>query len=241
MVNPGLLDKLEEKVVFRMSRYFFVGLCFISALVFLTGVFYFGWSLTPSTRGEDVKPLSITAADVKQHIATTKSVQPSTSGAEAIPGADLEEAKFNSNVDTLRILLPSTIYSWEGKSGFSGSEFVTDVGIGQRLNDFTRSFSDTHESNVALAQLCSVLREFPEDGRLKPLESFIALYTEKMPLHKEMVDKAESEYQENMMQKTSGKYESLVVIASAISTMAFLAIFLVLLSVQRNIKSLASK
>jgi hypothetical protein len=242
MEHPGMLEKLEEKIVFRVSRYFFLTLAIISMLVLLIGVFYLGWTLTSSTRGQDPKPVLISASDVRQHIATTKGVQPASTLPLADSTGGLEESRFNNYVDTLRQLLPSTTYSWEAKSDFSGGQFATtDVGITQRMTDFTKNFTDTHETNVALAQLCSVLREFPQENRLKPLESFIEMYTEQSAAHKEKLDKVESEYQENLMQKASGKYESLVVIASAVSTMAFLAIFLVLLSVQRNIKMLASK
>ncbi len=242
MEHPGMLEKLEEKFVFRMSRFFFLALAFISALVFLIGVIYLGWTFTPSTRGQDPKPVLVSASDVRQHVATTKGIQPASTTTPTDTSAGMEEARFNSYVDTLRQLLPSTTYSWEAKSDFSGGQFVTtDVGITQRMTDFTKNFTDTHETNVALAQLCSVLREFPQEERLKPLESFIEMYTEQSAAHKEKLDKVESEYQENLMQKATGKYESLVVIASAVSTMAFLAIFLVLLSVQRNIKMLASK
>ncbi|HEY6951707.1 MAG TPA: hypothetical protein VI758_04830 [Bacteroidota bacterium] len=241
MERSGLLETLEEKVVFRVSRFFFLTLAIISMLALLIGVFYLGWSLTPSTRGQDPKPLVITAADVKQHIETTKGVQPATGTMSADTAALMEGERFNSYIDTLRQLLPSPVYSWDASETLSGGQYVSDPGIAQRLDEFSRNFADYRESNIALSQLCSVLREFPPEGRLKPLESFIALYTEQLPLHKEKVDKVESDFQENQLQKASGKYESLVVIASAISTMAFLAIFLVLLSVQRNIKMLAAK
>jgi hypothetical protein len=242
MEKPGLLERLEEKIVFRMSRYFFLTLACISSLVFLIGVFYLGWTLTPSTRGQDPKPVLISASDVRQHVATTKSIQPASITTPTDTSAGMEESRFNSYADTLRQLLPFPTYSWDAKSDFSGGQYVTtDVGITQRMTDFTKNFTDTHETNLALAQLCSVLREFPQEERLKPLEAFIEMYAEQSAAHKEKMDKVEAEYQENLISKASGKYESLVVIASAISTMAFLAIFLVLLSVQRNIKMLASK
>jgi hypothetical protein len=241
MEKAGLLEKLEEKVVFRVSRYFFLTLAIISMLVLLIGVFYMGWSLTPSTRGQDPKPVLLTASDVKQHMETKKNVPSASAVTPASPTADMEESKFNSYVDTLRQLLPSPTYSWDAKESLVEGQYVTDVGIAQRMTDFTRNFTDTHESNVALEQLCSVLREFPQEGRLKPLEAFIELYTEQAAAHKEKLDKVEADYQENLMSKASGKYESLIVIASAVSTMAFLAIFLVLLSVQRNIKMLGTK
>jgi hypothetical protein len=242
MEHPGMLEKLEEKIVFRMSRFFFLTLAFISFLVLLIGIVYLGWTLTPSTRGQDPKPVTISASDIRQHMTTTQGMPSSPATAISDTSAAQEEARFNSYVDTLRLLLPLSTYSWEAKGDYVGGQYVTtDVGINQRMTDFNRNFSDYRESNAAISQLCSVLREFPEEGRLKPLDSFIAMYSEQSTAHKEKMDKVESEYQENLMQKASGKYESLVVIASAISTMAFLAIFLVLLSVQRNIKTLASK
>jgi hypothetical protein len=172
---------------------------------------------------------------------TKKNVPSASAVTPGSPTADMEESKFNNYVDTLRQLLPAPTYSWDAKESFVEGQYVTDIGIAQRMTDFTRNFTDTHESNVALEQLCSVLREFPQEGRLKPLEAFIELYTEQSAAHKEKLDKVEADFQENLMTKASGKYESLIVIASAISTMAFLAIFLVLLSVQRNIKMLGSR
>jgi hypothetical protein len=242
MEYPGMLEKLEEKIVFRMSRFFFLTLAFISFLVLVIGIVYLGWTLTPSTRGQDPKPVTISASDIRQHITTTQGMPTPTTTSSSDTSAAQEEARFNSYVDTLRLLLPFPEYSWDAKGDYVGGQYVTtDVGINQRMADFNRNFADYRESNAALSQLCNVLREFPEDARLKPLDSFIAMYTEQSTAHKEKFDKVESEYQENLMQKASGKYESLVIIASAISTMAFLAIFLVLLSMQRHIKALASK
>ncbi|HUI31805.1 MAG TPA: hypothetical protein VLX91_16470 [Candidatus Acidoferrales bacterium] len=247
MEKQTTLDRLEEKILFRVSRFFFLSLAMISMLVLLIGAIYLAWSLIPVNRAPDPRDVILTAKDVRENLESNGNAGnlASTENANAENSKTPDELKLDSYIDTLKQLMPPPEYSWDAKGYYTKDAFsqyvTTDIGLTQRLKDFTDQLSDVEESNQALSQLCSVLREFPQDGRLKPLESFTELYLQKRNDRFELVKSIDSQYETALAEKVAGKSESLIVIVSAVSTMAFLAIFLVLLSVQRSIKNLSAQ
>ena len=233
MQKQSTIDRLEEKFLFQVSRYFFLALAMISMLVLLVGVLYFGWSVVPVNRVPYPKEVTLTAKDVKDNLKSMSQTehQASESNSNADNSNDPDQAKFRSYIYTLRQLMPQPEYLWDGS--------WYEIGITQRLTNFAGEFRDMQECNQAFAQLCSILRAFPEKERLEPLESFMQLYLQKRNDRAEQIKKIDSDYTLSMAAKAVGKSGSLVVVVSAISTMAFLALFLVLLSVQRNITKIS--
>jgi hypothetical protein len=277
MTHDSALDKLEEGIVFRVSRSFFLVLVLIAMLGVVAAVFYLLWAITPTTkdtvtRDPDPKPVLLTTKDIKEAMNKPKVTrgETATTTAEAKTSekteADQNQLKFQSLLDTLRILLPSRLYSWQSSGYWTypyGREMynyyqkedyrkwnVTEAGITDKLKEFYVGVSEYKEAIAPLEQLCKVLREFPEDQRLAPFTTFMDLYIERQAEYKRRLNENEESYQSRVSEanakyesttasKAVAKYQSLIAVGSGITSVAFLAIFLVLLSVQRNIKKLA--
>lgn len=279
MTHNSTFDKLEEGIVFRVSRTFFLVLVLIAMLGVLAAVLYLLWGITPTTketvtRDPDPKPVLLTSADIREAISKPKSkrVETAASTQEAKSSeqtkADQNQIKFQSLLDTLRILLPSRLYSWQSSGYWTypyGREMynyfqkedyrkwnVTEAGITDKLKEFYTGVSDYSEAIIPLEQLCNVLREFPESQRLAPFNTFIDLYVERQTEYKRRlneneesyqarINEANAKYESTVASKTVAKYQGLIAAGSGVASIAFLAIFLVLLSMQRNIKQLATQ
>lgn len=248
MEKKNTLENIEEKIVFRISRLFFLTLVIISMLVIVTGLFYliYGFSSTTNPIGPYEAKISITSSEVTKIMNDSSSQQANEQSNISInqlqEQEDPDKIIFDEYVDTLKVLLPESIYSWEPKDIYLDGQYSeTDIGITQRVNNFLETLNGYKEYNNAFESLCGLIRNYPEDKRLKPLVVFIDLYKQKLEALKESQTKAEQEYQETIMNKEMAKYQSMIAIGAAVSAMAFLAIFLVLLSMQRNIKLLSKK
>lgn len=254
MEKQSLLEKIEEKVVFKISRLFFLILAFISMVVVLLGAAYliYGFSSTDKPSLLDEDKINITASEISNAMKKSPSLetneQSNVSSSQSQKQNDPDKAVFEKYIDTLKILLPESKYSWQDKGYYTGGDYytarrfvTTDEGIIKKVSSLIETLSGYKEYINAMERLCYVLRRFPEDQRLKPLEAFIDLYKQKLSDHKEAQTIAKREYEETLEKKNAAKLQSIIVIGSAISSMAFLAIFLVLFSMQRNIKSMSQK
>jgi hypothetical protein len=250
MEKQNVLEKIEEKVVFKISRLFFLVLAVISMVVIILGTAYllYGFSPTekPSILHED--KISITASEVStvlnMPLSSKTNEGSNISDDQSQKQEELDKAMFEKYIDTLKILLPEPLYSWGPKGSYEGEGYdrqfvVTDDGVIKKVNSFLETLNGYKEYTHALDQLCSILKGFPEDQRLKPLEVFIDLYKQKKTEYKDAQITADQEYERAVEEKNTAKLQSLIVIGSAISSMAFLAMCLVLFSMQRNIKSMS--
>lgn len=248
MASNSILDKLEEGIVFRISRTFFLVLVLIGMLATIAGFVYFIWGAIPTAK-EPVaalaKPDSIvlTVADIRAAMtgSDAKAVEGQAAESAGTPeetGADQNQQRFEAQIDSLKLLLPAGLYSWESEGGIS-----------VRLGEFFNQFSVYSEAIAPLEQLCGILREFPEDQRLAPFNSFLGLYSTRLTDYKRRLAEAEEEFQSQDVaaeseytsaatEKAMAQYQGLIAVGLGIASVAFLGISLVLLSVQRNLKLL---
>lgn len=250
MASISILDRLEEGIVFRVSRSFFVVLVLIAMIGIVAGLVYFLWGITPTSketvvRDPDPHAVVLTSDDIRAAMNRPETEQIENLGTAATKASDektevdLNQQRFEALVDTLRLLLPDSLYPWESEAGISGK-------LGELLNET----SGHAEAIVPLEQLCRVLREFPEDQRLAPFNAFTNLYSKRQAEYKRRLAEieeshqlrtvaADSAYESTLLDKSVAKYQGLIGIGVGIASVAGLAIFLVLLSMQRNLKRLA--
>lgn len=244
MENFNVMEKLEEKIVFRISRLFFLTLAIISMVTIIWGIAYVFSASTPPEPLQEPKPVVVQSFDIQDAINQANMSETSNSPSSSEQSKESnqpENIRFDKYIKTLKLLLPESKYSWQEKGFYTGNYYnqryvVSDIGITRRLNAFVKNFDGQKEYNDALSQLCVALEKFPGDQRLIPLTTFLALYVEQLKKYEESKRILKEEYQESIAAKKNARYVGLIVVGSALSSMAFLGIFLVLLSIQRNIK-----
>lgn len=166
---------------------------------------------------------------------------------------DKARQKYGAILDTLETLLPAAIYTWESKGAWrtdywgNRREWITtETGIFKRLDMLTSGIEDRAEVERVLRGLIGVLREFPEKERLDPLRIYVQMFQNKYAAYKNalaeneavyqaQLAEAEAKYQAALAEKKVRRYQGGVVAGSGIASVAFLAIFLVLLSMQRSL------
>lgn len=277
MSQKSILEKLEEGFVFRISRSFFLILVILAMLGILSGIFYLVWSFLPTSKefvmkDPDPKPVLITVKDIKSAMSSPIATEvhkssPAFSAQELEIKPDLDSVRFMALIDTLNILLPSSLYSWQSTGYWTypyGQQLyeyyhtdeyrrwnVDKPGISDQLRELFSGTSSVKDAVVPLKQLCKVLVAYPETNRLKPFNTFIDLYQERQAEYIRTIKQNEdnyqfklsevnSKYEATVLNKSIAKLQSLIIIGSGIASVAFLAIFLVLLSMQRNLKELVS-
>jgi len=277
MERKSLFEKLEEGFVFRVSRSFFLILVMLAMLGIVAGAFYLIWGLLPVTKEvvrkePDPKPLVLRTGDIKNAMKTPKTTEVTKTSTEGKINdtkkePDRDKIRFEALYDTLKVLLPSKIYSWEsaghwiypyGRSLYEYSPredyrkwIVDKPGITDRIKELLSGITEYKDGIAPIEQLCVILRDFSETDRLKPLSTFVDLYLEKKAEYDRTIkqnednyqlktSEANSKYETTIMQKSMAKIQSLIIVGSGIASVAFLAIFLVLLSMQRNMKLFAA-
>ncbi|HEX9005666.1 MAG TPA: hypothetical protein VF889_00130 [Bacteroidota bacterium] len=245
MPSHSALDKFEEGFIFRISRTFFLVLIILAMLGILGGLIYFLWGVSPtskvSAKQETALQLPVlTAADIRtamSHPAMEQSGAPA-SGTETTEKPDSSAVQYQALMDTLNALLPAPEYPPEA--------------ISDKLSTFTFAFSGYAEAVGPLRQLCSILREFPEEQRLAPFNTFMEVYPERFAQYKRRLEErqsglqsgateAETRYETTVAEKSMAVYQGLIAVGLGIAFVAFLSIYLVLLSMQRNLQQLASR
>ncbi len=247
MSSHSALDKFEEGFVFRISRTFFLVLIILAMLGIVGGLIYFLWGVSPTSKEStkqdaSLQPPVLTAADIRTAMSHPGMEQPGSSSsaatAETSEKPDSSAAQYQALMDTLNALLPALMYPPEA--------------ISDKLSTFTFAFSGYAETVGPLRQLCSVLREFPEDQRLAPFNTFMELYPERYTQFKRRLEEhesglqsgateAEARYETTLAEKSMAVYQGLIAVGLGVAFVAFLSIYLVLLSMQRNLKQLAAR
>jgi hypothetical protein len=277
MEKRGLLELLEERIIFRTSRMFFSILATLALLAVIAGVLYLGaGAIRPSKdiveKAPDAAPVGVTAADVRAEIelaearaAEAKSRREAQAegrrvsertGSEPAPEVSVRDKarqKYGAILDTLESLLPATIYTWESKGGWRSDRWgyrrewmTTETGIFKRLETLTSGIENSAEIERALRGLCDVIRTFPEKERLEPLKIYVQIFQNRYSAYKSALveneavyqaklAEAEAKYQVSLAEQKVRRYQGTVVAGSGIALVAFLAIFLVLLSMQRSL------
>lgn len=124
------LEKLEEKFVFKTSRYFFHVLVGIAILGLLSGVLLLLWGITPSAKPEVKKTEYPPAIQVSAEellpvvIPPAKAAKPKEAAAQPAPAPetpagekkteimDSTQIAYNRALDSLKALIPPAKYSW---------------------------------------------------------------------------------------------------------------------------------
>lgn len=268
MIQKGLLlDSLEEKAIFRWSRFFYHLLVAIGGFGVLGGLLILLYSLTPTFKDTinpkpEPAPVKVTAEAVKAALQPkVESAVTTTSKSGDSPQqapTKQENPRLQAAMDKLKSLLPEDTYKWEServfvRRMFFGGEWQTkDVGIKGRIKELLSIYEkDVGRQVEVLENLAVALAQFEVADRLAPLKAFIKLQRDQEKARRESirqnqaeyevaVGQAEGSYQLTVAQKAATRYMGLIVVGSGAAAIAVLAIFLVLLSIQREVKRLAT-
>jgi len=124
---------------------------------------------------------------------------------------------------------------------YSESYELKERGINNYLRELMEPYNETSEMIAPLRSLIGVLAAFEGEQRLLSLKAFVKLYRERYAAQTEAAQSAQSEFENSQSEKMIASTTGGMIVVSAITGMAFTAMFLVLLSVQRNIKKLVEK
>jgi hypothetical protein len=243
MPDRNMLESLEEGFVFRVSRFFFLFLIVVLMLTVLGGAGFFIWGLLPVAPPDAAKAVTVTAKDVQQYIARNPVETPIAETPSALTSATSEaadQATFEALMDSLRQLLPADTYPWDEVYSETG-EAITEKGINNFLRELFEPYNANGEMIPPLQSLVGVLGAFEGKERLQSLKAFVKLYRERLTAIREGEQVVQAEYENKQTEKMFASTSGGMIVASAIAGMAFTAMFLVLLSVQRSIKKLVEK
>lgn len=197
----------------------------------------------------ETEPASATKPIAKTEVAQSKEEK-------AEPSKD--EQRFQAAEEKLKALLPEAKYKWEStkvlvSSGFFGAREwrTTYLGVTKRLVDLIASYHSTARRAEVLESLAAVLAQFDEAERLEPLKAFIKLHREAEKArqaeiaknkseYKAEVAQAEMAYQQTELEKQLKRYQGLIAFGAGLASVAVIGIFLVLLSIQREVRKIAS-
>jgi hypothetical protein len=274
MENRSIMERLEEKIVFRISRVFFIVLVFLAMVGMLWGVYCLCWSITPTSKSvvikeADPKPVFISSLDIKDAINKVKIKKDSSNTTkepiveEKKENDDPDKIKYQQLCESIKILFPENLYTWKSKGHWYypyaiirstyGKKWIVDKhGVEDIILSVLNGESEYKKGIIILEQLFDVLKSFPDKERLEPLQTFAMLYNdrkydyEKLVRENEMryedkLNEATSNYEKTIAEKSAARYKGMLISGGGIASIASLAIFLVLLSVQRNIKKLVLK
>ena len=243
---PSLLESVEEGFVFRVSRGFFLVAIVLLMLTILGGAAFFIWGLLPAGPPPTAKEIALSEKDVRDYIANPTPAPAAQSTAPSASTEAQDASMFEMQMTSLRELLPAESYPWDevystvGEGADMHME-VTERGITNELKDLFEPYNGYSEMLPPLRSLVGMLRAFEGKERLQALKAFVKLYREKQTKQKDAEQTAMAEYENRQTEKMFASTSGGMVVLSAVAGMAFTAMFLVLLSVQRNIKKLVEK
>lgn len=292
-MEKSFSEKIEEKLIFKTSRYFFLFLSIMAFLGILISILFIAWGLTPSTKREVVKKTipypALAALDnvrVLIEINKNKKEEPEIKDVVEKKGSikkskkvtikadskqkpeDPEQKKIIELLEEIKSLLPPNKYSWEGKGHFvypygayvyaytrdpKARKYIIDSpGI---LSNIRNMFIDDPENIIIidrLQKLINILKDISIDDRIIAINVFtdttknsLIKYKNDQNIAKEEyeneVKKSNMEYNDTISKKSVYKYQAIITILSGIASIAFLGMFLVLLSMHRILSNLEAK
>ena len=254
-----ILDSIQEKLLSWFTRPTLLVLILVITGLLAYNMVYFGWSITPSNKrsvSEKATPSSVqvSADDVKKAIENDKpkpvqkQVEKPAQDIVQAPIIDELEVALNKVMDSLKVLLPDSIYSWESEKEYDyyyGWK-IKEFGVLDQLKAIKNNSDDKKHFIAGLNGLCGVLVQFDLKERKIPLEKYIQVWNEKSSARESLISEnanwfrsernnAENEYEETIDAKRKGERESFQIINDVLYPISLLAIFLVLLSIRKSL------
>lgn len=274
MGRSSFLDPVEDRVIFRISRYFYHVLVTLAAVTTLGGALFLLVGLAPAIKERvDRKPdppaVKITTDAVKTALQSSPPVQPATrktptsqppasQSEEEYPQREKDIARLKSALNRPRILLPEPLYKWKDTaaqirqmSPYGRPDLRPPaIGIERRLHDLTMIYEAPARRAEVLEDLAAVLQDFQLQDRLEPLKAFVRLHRDAEKTrraetrkneadYKKQLALVEADYQTRLTTKQLKRYTGMIVAGSGIASIALIGMFLVLLSIQREVKKIA--
>ena len=245
---------------------FFTGPTLLVLVITFTGVtlfyiVYYVWGVTPTIRNA-VTPKSnpplvmVSYLDVKNSIESEKVKKEIPKIDEKIPEPqkeiiDTTEVQITKMMDSLKVLLPDSIYKWErSKSYFNYDTYSYETSNPGILNyiDKLEQYSTNREHFLSgLKNLCGVLVNYQIIERKQPLLVFIEIFKNKTSDRSSIIREndywfeqelrnSEHDFSATEGHKAFATAKSFEVINQIIYAITLLGIFLVLLSIRKNLK-----
>jgi len=207
----NLLQKIEEKYVFNISHYFWHIFVIVASLALIGGVLTLLWGIIPAGK-DDVKKQEyppVVKVEPQEVIAILKEMEekqkktkityspPPIVETAPITYTDPDEGIYNSSLDSLKVLIPPSKYSWESSGywyypygegtyryykerGYSNASqyrswIVRETGINEKLNEvYTKSnASDFKQKKTILDSYIDFVKLFEENKRATLLKTLV--------------------------------------------------------------------
>lgn len=255
------LDIIQEKLLFWFTRPTLLVLILVLTGVLAFSMIYYGWGLTPTTqRMVQEKPIpaniQVSIEEVNKAIDDGKPkpilknpIQKESIPVEEKPAVDELEIALNKVMDSLKILLPDSLYPWETNSFFDYSTYswvTKSRGVLFYLKSISSNAVDKKHYIGGLNGLCGVLVQFKLDSRKSPLEGYTQVWNNKSDSRLQTINEnkdwfrtenlfTELEFATTIGHKKYALRESEVWLREVLYPISILAIFLVLLSIRKSL------
>lgn len=226
-LNP--LDKIESKLVFRISRTFFWILLSIAGLIFVGGILVSLYSLIPPSKSEVIKAEAppepeVTLADVMARISPPQQVSNLESSTPAgnqksvtsqttytPPQQDEYDRKIIALYDTLKKYFPAEKYNWDPKYERKAVRWdifnrpaeyqnvVVSQGVRSEVDDVLRPFQTSQKKVQVLEGILKLIKQIDGDNRRRALGIYVNLYRQKTMNWQQEVASIESAYQSRLI------------------------------------------
>jgi hypothetical protein len=263
--HRAVLDLLEEKFVFRVSRGFFLLAAIVALLIIAGGVYYAQQGLRHAeprivTPAQVPDAVTVTPADVAARIlakkATNTGKETRRSGASTLSKRDEAQAKYGDWLDSLEVLLPEKLYTWSKVVGYYDYPYLQigyhtkDIGFVYKLLEQLTDGLSREETDQALQQLCAVLREYPPKERREPFETYVDLYDAGSSQRKLEIAAAEAKYRSDKEAAEAAYFaqvaalktqrtQGLAAVGIGVAAIAMTGVLLVLLAIYRHLKGIS--
>jgi len=209
----NFITAVEEKYVFNVSHYFWHIFIALSSLALIGGVLILFWGIIPpgkdSVEKEEYPPVvqvsanevnEILQQDNQKQVVTKKIKEVEKQQITTSSSTDPNEQAYNLSIDSLKILIPPSIYSWKssgywyypyGERSYRRNKntrwanqyrkwIVKKLGIEKTLNNaYTKSkASNFGEKKKILDALINLIRQYSENKR-EPILRMLSTYNGK--------------------------------------------------------------
>jgi hypothetical protein len=185
-MKPKFLSSLEEKYVFKISRYFwhiFVGL---ATFIIIAGIGYLLWGIVPSSHAKVEKKeyptvVQVSLDELKGEKPTSQATptiqQPPTTPKQTVESAEGSDG-FNQSMNELKKLIPPAKYSWDSIGHWNfpfGEYYYQTYKNTQYENNYRRWQIDQEGIENKLNQQYSTLSASTYNDKTQLLDAYNSL------------------------------------------------------------------
>jgi hypothetical protein len=240
----------------------------VSLVVSIGALVYFVWGIFPAIKENVEAPTlpprsEITTAEIQEYL-NQKSKKEVPAKAEETKKKNKTEKGVKSEqekrldvlIDSIKVLLPNKIYSWQDighKEGYWYTRRVIDrSGLFRKLAYLLEDVDSVEAKIERLDVLIKIVSNYSIEDRAKVADAFFKIFFEKEKARKTTVREQKESYEqrkslalrnheESMQKKEVARTQGMMAVGMTLSSVAIIAVLLVVLGIYRQIKIIAER